>query len=95
MSDTPPIRVIHKCSLELSPDHQKVMMPRHFDLVHCAMQHGRPTFWYVTEPDSDDYQQTFGIIGTGLPFPANWAHMGTCLDGNYVWHILMETEGKP
>jgi len=52
---------------------------------------GRITLWSrVDLMDDPDYVRTFRVFGTGHDIPANYAHVHTWRDSQFIWHLFEE-----
>ncbi len=57
--------------------------------VFVAMQGGEPHLWVrQSETAKSSKNHAFCIVGTGIPFSARDAHVGTIQDGAYIWHVF-------
>ena len=58
-------------------------------IVHVAMQFSQSiTFWAEVDlAVTTTVERHFRIVGTGHTFPAG-THIGTVMDGRYVWHLI-------
>lgn len=66
----------------------RIDMDRSAGLTHFDMQNGCACFWAVVDTDAPKSLRTFQIFGTGHPIPEGWVPMGSCIDGNFVWHLF-------
>lgn len=61
-------------------------VPRHFD-----MQRGTPTVWVEVPGDvistTACARRRFRVFGTGHMIPEGAVYIGTCMDGEFVWHL--------
>jgi len=64
-------------------------LPVDAQIVHFGLQHERPTVWAQVRRDgpAEPFRE-FVIVGTGHPFPKDYTHRGTVLDGEFVWHLM-------
>ena len=52
---------------------------------------GRPCVWAEVVPSCTSAYDTFvRIVGTGEPVPEGADHIGTYIEGPFVWHVYME-----
>ena len=61
--------------------------------IHLEKQGDVITLWAevnTSEPLAD-YQWHF--VGTGLPIPDEWQHLGTIQTGGFVWHFYWSPGG--
>lgn len=85
------MRTIHKYPLVLTFADQRIGTPRVWRPVHVAMQHGEPTVWAEVDTDTGDgYERMLRVVGTGHPVPDEYEHVGSSLDGPYVWHVYVK-----
>lgn len=92
------MRTIWKHTLRFSGGEQLVLvMPRHSVPVHFGMQNGAPTLWCECDPAAPVEDRRFVVAGTGYPLPEKGLHIGSCQDGEFVWHayeLLGPAQGK-
>lgn len=64
-------------------------IPAPFKPVAAMMQDGVPTVWFEVTPTGEQQQVELGVFGTGHAIDAaeGWEHVGSMLDGPYVWHL--------
>jgi hypothetical protein len=69
--------------LPLGPDDQ---------IQFVGLQRGVPHLWAEVRLESNGCRvpavRRFHIIGTGSPIPPNAEHVGTWIDGDFVWHLF-------
>jgi hypothetical protein len=84
--------VIHKYRLPFKSERSDVVeVPvRVGRLLHVALQHGEIHAWAAVDPGWPEVAHRFRLAGTGAPIDPSWHHLGTVLDGAYVWHIFSE-----
>ena len=73
------------------PDELTLNLPIGAEVIHFAMQHGKPTMWVLVNPDNPNSSYTFHVVGTGHPIENNKArHLGSCIDrvNDFVWHLF-------
>jgi hypothetical protein len=58
--------------------------------LHFAIQDGQAMAWFEVRTDSTKTERNIKIYGTGAEIPLNSTHLGTCLDGIFVWHLYEE-----
>jgi hypothetical protein len=86
------MRTIWKYPLALRPGLQEMRIPMGAILRHVAQQGESPTLWFDLDSQADKESRYFVLAGTGTEIPAGLVvYRGTCLDGDYVWHVY-ETE---
>lgn len=55
--------------------------------VLVEMQNGSPHIWFEHNRSAFKEQRFFRIYGTGFDIPDNSIHIGSVIDGMFVWHI--------
>ena len=70
------------------------------EIVHVEMVDENLTFWakrsqgplnvrYAKPSDKPEpVHRSFMVVGTGQPVYDNTKHLGTVIDGRFVWHLL-------
>jgi hypothetical protein len=64
-----------------------ILMALNARFLHFDMQNGQATAWFEVRTDSTKEERSLTIFGTGHEVPDNAAHLGTCMDGQFVWHL--------
>jgi hypothetical protein len=84
------VRTIHKFPLSFTDGWQTVEMQSSVRPVLVAMQHGVPTLWCDVDADADGvaFKREFCVVGTGHTAPSDGEHVGSVIDGQFVWHIF-------
>jgi hypothetical protein len=88
------MQVIYKWSIPINDTATRIELPTDAYITHVAKQRkdGFVTFWYLCSDEPGGYEfRTFKVVGTGQEFENKWAHVGTVLDGPFVWHLLEDT----
>lgn len=61
-------------------------------IVHVGMQNGIPEMWATFDDDVTPVRHRLVIVGTGHEVPvidgAYPQHIGTIIDGMWVWHLM-------
>lgn len=71
----------------------EIKIPRDAKVVHVAIQETVPTIWAEVELNNEFVGRGVAVIGTGQPVPADSAtHVGTVLDGIWVWHVYLQDD---
>ena len=83
------MRTIHEYPLELVDGYQPVATRWWWRAVHVAMQDGKPTVWAEVRTDGDVLQRRLLVVGTGYPVPDGCEHVGSAMDGQFVWHVYV------
>lgn len=60
-------------------------------LLHLAVQHGEIHVWAAVDHTDHETSTIFHLVGTGGLADTSWHHLGSVIDGDYVWHIFSET----
>jgi hypothetical protein len=82
-------QVVWKYPIALVADEQVIGVPVRSRCVHVAIQHGVITMWRLVEdPNTEMTDRRFVIRGTGHPVEEQAMHLGTVLDGAFVWHLF-------
>ncbi len=79
-------RTVHKFTLCIGGE-DKFDLDAAARVVHVAMQNGMLRIWVERTPGAAPLARTFGVFGTGHQLPRGWEHVGSCLDGDCVWHV--------
>jgi hypothetical protein len=84
------MKTIYKYKIEGT---EIISLPPNAKVIHAAMQNGAPHIW-VEYPvnDSELESRTFMVCGTGFELEDDDIHLGSMIDGMFVWHIY---EMKP
>ena len=81
--------VVWKFPLRLSGGAaQPIEMPAGATVVLVAMQDDDPTLWVRCDPRAPRTRREFRVVGTGHTFDGDLHHVGSCIDGPFVWHVL-------
>ena len=64
-------------------------MPEGSTVVHVAMQDKHVTLWAEVTDGGQPELREFLIVGTGQTIPDRvpFQHVGTVMDGPFVWHV--------
>lgn len=86
--------VIHKYRLPFKSEMvDRVEVPvRRGRPLHLAVQHGEIHLWAAVDPAGSEVPTEFRLVGTGGKVELDWHHLGTVLDGDYVWHIFSASQ---
>jgi hypothetical protein len=57
--------------------------------VLCALDpaSGAPCLWYEVNTDQPQIDMEYETVGTGQPIPDKMQWIGSCVQGDYIWHI--------
>ena len=62
-------------------------------IVHAGKDpRGESCLWAEIDPDADTEMRHFRVIGTGHIVPENAEHVGSYIDGPFMWHVYEVTE---
>ncbi len=84
------MRVIHKYSVPFGNGaYGRFEIQTYSDstFLHVEMQGHVSCIWAEVDTDSKPVVEHLHVVGTGHEVPADAAHLGTWLDGPYVWHL--------
>lgn len=71
---------------------QELKMPRGMTPLHVGLDPiGVPCIWAKVEPESEIHGYTVWVCGTGHDAPEDFLHIGTFIQGPFVWHVFMKT----
>ena len=72
----------------------EIRVPVGSKVIHVGMQNGAPYIWVEvsTNPHLDIEGRYFEIAGTGWEIEDDAVHIGSVIDGAFVWHIY-EVQG--
>ncbi len=90
------MKTIYKYGLQVE-DTQSVLLPQSYELLHVGFQDGGLFVWCSVDTKSPMKLMKFRIVGTGHPFEdcRKWSHIGSCIEGGFVWHVFVETAELP
>ena len=63
-------------------------LPELARVIHCAIQGDEYCIWVRVDTDAPKVKRSFTIVGTGWEIEDSLGHVGTILDGAFVWHIF-------
>ena len=81
-------RRVYKYRLERCGGPQNPELPNGAEIVHIAMQGDSICIWALVDVREDVGNRKFIIYGTGHPITTAGKHIGTVLDGRFVWHVF-------
>lgn len=84
--------VIHKYRL---PFHSKIrdvveIQARPGRLLLLAKQGADIHIWVAVDPGTPLRPIKLHLVGTGSEIDLAWSHLGSIIDGSYVWHVFAE-----
>ena len=85
------MRTIYKYPIEIT-DEQTITMPECAEIIHVGLDpQGTPCIWaeVITERSLRPYDVI--VAGTGHPLPAGARnnHVGSFVQGSFVWHVFV------
>ena len=86
------MRVIYKYPLVES----FIKMKKGAQILHADIQHGRVCLWALVDPNAKDVLREIGVLQTESRVDdavEGHNHIGTILDGSFVWHVFDAGEG--
>lgn len=82
--------VIYK-QLLMFGDSNSVVASADVKFIHAGLDpQGEPCVWYETDPAANQYHHQVRILGTGREVPSGHAHIGSYVEGSYVWHVYVQ-----
>lgn len=80
--------VICKYPIEIA-DEQVVDMPIDYELLHAGLDPtGQPCVWALVDKGSEMAQLHLRVAGTGHEVSHDHLHVGTFVQGPFVWHVF-------
>lgn len=65
-------------------------------IIHVGLDpQGRKCFWAEVDPRNAMVPRWMGVVGTGDPTPPAAKHVGTLMEGHFVWHLYAGPERVP
>jgi len=87
VTEAPPkTHTIWKYPLELV-DVQTISLPKGAEFRLLADQGGTLTLWYEVDPGAEKADIQIIIAGTGHEIPVGLMHLGSIMQGAFVWHV--------
>ena len=67
-----------------------LMLPADATVIHVDVQRpAMPIFlWVMLDTAAPTVKRRFVTVGTGQEIPDGVSHVGTVLDGDFVWHVV-------
>lgn len=82
------MRTIHKHTLGLRAEPQRLKMPAGAKCLTFQMQHGVITGWFEVDDEIPNRDHWFKVVGTGHDVTYDDSeYIATVQDGAFVWHI--------
>lgn len=88
---TPTPRTIWKFPvLNINGDEDEVSVPIDARLVHFGPDpDGAICAWFECDRTDLRHRRWFAIYGTGWPIPAGQTHVGSYVEGPFLWHVYI------
>lgn len=82
-------QTIHKFTFTFQPEVEILLeLPTHAKVVHVAtVSPNVGAMWVLLHPTHRRWVRRFRVVGTGRDWPNDAHHVGTVIDGDFVWHI--------
>jgi hypothetical protein len=74
-------------------DEFTLAMPDGATILHLELQGLFPCIWALVDECAESVPRQFRVFGTGWPVSGVGAHVGSFVQGPFVWHVF-ETEEK-
>jgi len=68
-------------------------IPAGAQFLSVQMQNGQPTAWALVDPAKPRLEYKIRMYGTGHVLERRGTHIGTVIDGEFVWHYFAEIVG--
>lgn len=79
---------IHKYPSQSEP---KISMPKGSLVVHVGFDPNQQVcIWAQVDPNAPMEEVSIQVVGTGHECPEGHYHIGSFLDGPFVWHVFKE-----
>ncbi len=65
-----------------------LQLPKQAQILSVQMQEGVPTLWALVDPTEELIPRYFSIVGTGWEIEEEVTHIGTFMEGAFVWHVF-------
>lgn len=80
------MRTVYKYIIKIT-DEQVISLPL-VQLLHVGLDpSGFPCVWAEVETEMPSSDVTIFVVGTGHPVPDGAWHVGSFVQGGFVWHI--------
>lgn len=87
------MRTVHKFLVPFAdPEAGPLPVSRHAPvrLTGLDPRTGKPAVWIEVETTNPPGERRMAVFGTGHELPDGWVHVGSMIDGSFVWHIYEE-----
>lgn len=86
------IDTIHKYPIEIT-NRQSIKLPLGYAIINVGFDHedrriSRLCIWAAVNTESTMMDVEIIIVGTGHPLPHVGDHLGTVVDGSFIWHVF-------
>ena len=68
----------------------RLVIPGFQGVALVGMQEGLPHFWAFADPEEEDEEHWFILVGTGQPVHEGVVWQGSFLAPPFVWHLFEE-----
>tara|TARA_R110000851_G_scaffold168392_6_gene314259 strand:- start:93 stop:341 length:249 start_codon:yes stop_codon:yes gene_type:complete len=79
------MKTIHKYYIT---KYDKIEMPKGASIVSCNMQGTDCCIWALVDTQAELELRDFEYVGTGWELQDGMSYIGTCFEGDFVWHIM-------
>lgn len=71
-------------------DEQEIKLPLNSTVTLVGNDpSGRPCIWAIVDPIEPLRRQKLYVVETGHPLPSATSHLGSFVDGSFVWHVFI------
>lgn len=63
-------------------------LPKQAQILSVQSQEGVPTLWALVDTSKELEQRYFTVVGTGWEVEEEVCHIGTYMEGMFVWHVF-------
>jgi len=82
---------IYKYEIQIA-DTQQIDIPLDWSVMRVGLDPNNiPCIWADVNPDDENIPTTIYVVGTGHPLPVNAEHLGSFIQGPFVWHVLAKS----
>jgi len=80
------MRTIHKYPLAIVDE--QIITTQRSKWLHVGLDpQGTPCIWAEVDTRNESVRRSILIIGTGNPIPYGAKHIGSFVQGSFVWHV--------
>ena len=81
-------KTIWKFPLPYGGEAIHIPMPLNAEIIHIDLQGLVPCLWAeIPDTGAEEETRMFAIFGTGFEIPSSATHLGTFIQGGFVWHV--------